>query len=116
MAQALESAFKPAFPNYRFPVECFYVGFTFEALLVAADAFKRSRSTHGPELMKAIRETDIADHIIIGPPIKFDEKGQNVGIPSASVQSRNLTPTVVLPAEVATMSPMLPMPPWQGRA
>jgi branched-chain amino acid transport system substrate-binding protein len=115
MAQALESAFKPAFPNYRFPVECFYVGFTFEALLVAADAFTRSRSTNGPELMKAIRETDIADHIIIGPPIKFDEKGQNVGIPSASVQSRNLTPTVVLPVEVATMSPMLPMPPWQGR-
>jgi len=115
MAQALESAFKPAFPNYRFPVECFYVGFTFEALLVAADAFTRSRSTNGPELMKAIRETDIADHIIIGPPIKFDEKGQNVGIPSASVQSRSLTPTVVLPVEVATMSPMLPMPPWQGR-
>ena len=70
---------------------------------------------NGPELIKANRETDIADHIIIGPPIKFDEKGQNVGIPSASVQSRNLTPTVVLPAEVATMSPRLPMPPWQGR-
>jgi branched-chain amino acid transport system substrate-binding protein len=116
MAQALEAAFKPAFPNFRFPVECFYVGFTFEALLVAADAFKRSGSTNGPELMQAIRETNIAEHIIIGPPIKFDEKGQNVGIPSASVQSRNRTPTVVLPSEVATMAPMLPMPPWQGRA
>ena len=52
---------------------------------------------------------------IVNRPIKFDEKGQNVGIPSASVQSRSLTPTVVLPVEVATMSPMLPMPPWQGR-
>ena len=46
--------------------------------MVAADAFKRSGSTNGPELMKAIRETNIADHIIIGPPIKFDEKGQNI--------------------------------------
>ena len=54
---------------------------------MAADAFKRSGSTNGAELMKAIRETNIADHIMIGPPIKFDEKGQNVGIPSASVQT-----------------------------
>ena len=115
MAQALEGAFKPAFPNFRFAVECFYVGFTFEALLVAADAFKRSGSADGPELMKAIRETNIAEHIIIGPPIRFDEKGQNIGIPSASVQSRNRTPAVVLPADVATMTPVLPMPPWQGR-
>ena len=116
MAQALEAAFKPAYPSLRFPVECFFVGFTFEALLVAADAFKRAGSTNGPELMAAIRATNIADHIMIGPPIKFDEKGQNVGIPSASVQSRNRTPTVVLPAEVATMAPLLPMPPWQGRS
>jgi branched-chain amino acid transport system substrate-binding protein len=116
MAQALEAAFKPAFPTFRFPVECFFVGFTFEALLVAADSFKRAGSTNGPELMKALRETNIVDHIMIGPPIKFDEKGQNAGIPVASVQSRNRTPTVVLPASVATMAPMLPMPPWQDRS
>jgi branched-chain amino acid transport system substrate-binding protein len=65
--------------------------------------------------MKAIRATDIADHVMIGPPIKFDDKGQNVGIPSAAVQNRNRTPTVVLPASVATMTPVLPMPGWQGR-
>ena len=70
--QALEAAFKPAFPTFRFPVECFFVGFTFEALLVAADSFKRAGSTNGPELMKALRETNIVDHIMIGPPIKFD--------------------------------------------
>jgi branched-chain amino acid transport system substrate-binding protein len=53
---------------------------------------------------------------MIGPPIKFDDKGQNVGIPSAAVQSRNRTPTVVLPATAATMTPVLPMPGWQGRS
>jgi branched-chain amino acid transport system substrate-binding protein len=52
---------------------------------------------------------------MIGPAIKFDEKGQNVGIPSAAVQNRNKTPTVTLPPEVATMAPVLPMPGWQGR-
>ncbi len=115
MAQTLEAAFKPANPNFRFAVECFNVGFTFEALLVAADGFKRAGTTNGAELMKAIRATNIADHVMIGPAIKFDEKGQNVGIPSAVVQNRNRTPTVVLPAAAATMAPVLPMPGWQGR-
>src|SRR5215831_8342921 len=116
MSQALEAAFKPAHPNFRFAVECFNVGFTFEALLVAADGFKRAGTTNGPALMQAIRATEIASHVMIGPPIKFDDKGQNVGIPSAAVQSRNRTPTVVLPAAAATMTPVLPMPGWQGRS
>jgi branched-chain amino acid transport system substrate-binding protein len=115
MSQALEAAYKAANPSYRFAVECFNAGFTFEALLVAADGFKRAATTNGAELMKAIRATDIADHAMIGPPIKFDEKGQNVSIPSAGVQNRNRTPTVVLPAPAATMAPVLPMPGWQGR-
>jgi branched-chain amino acid transport system substrate-binding protein len=116
MSQALEAAYKPAHPNFRFAVECFNAGFTFEALLVAADGFKRAGSTNGPALMQAIRATDIASHVMIGPPIKFDDKGQNVGIPSAAVQSRNRTPTVVLPVTAATMTPVLPMPGWQGRS
>src|SRR5262245_3443953 len=115
MSQALEAAFKPANPSLRFPVECFNVCFTFEALLIAADGFKRAGTANGPELMRAIRSTDIASHVMIGPPIKFDEKGQNVGIPSACVQSRNRIPTVVLPAASATMAPVLPMPGWQRR-
>jgi branched-chain amino acid transport system substrate-binding protein len=115
MSQALEAAYKIANPSYRFAVECFNVGFTFEALLIAADGFKRAGTSHGPELIKAIRETNIADHVMIGPPITFDEKGQNVRIPSAGVQNRNRTPTVVLPTAVATASPVLPMPAWNGR-
>jgi branched-chain amino acid transport system substrate-binding protein len=115
MTQALEKAFTPANPKFRFPVECFNVGFTFEAILVAAAAFKTAGTATGPELMKAVRETNITDHVMIGPAIKFDEKGQNVGIPSAAVQNRNKTPTVTLPPEAATMAPVLPMPGWQGR-
>jgi branched-chain amino acid transport system substrate-binding protein len=115
MTQALEKAYTPANPKFRFPVECFNVGFTFEAVLVAAAAFKTASTANGPEFMKAVRETNIADHVMIGPAIKFDEKGQNIGIPSAAVQNRNKTPTVTLPPEAATMAPVLPMPGWQGR-
>jgi branched-chain amino acid transport system substrate-binding protein len=116
MSQALEAAFKAAYPNFRFAVDCFNVGFTLEALLVAAAAFKRAGTTEGAPLMQAIRATNIADHAMIGPAIRFDEKGQNPGIPSACVQSRNRTPTVVLPVEAATMTPVLPQPSWQGRS
>jgi branched-chain amino acid transport system substrate-binding protein len=116
MAQALEAAFKPANPKYRFAVECFNVGFTFEALLIAADGFKRAGTTNSADYMKAIRATDIAEHVMIGPPIKFDDKGQNNAIPSPMIQNRNRTPTVVLPTDVATMAPVFPMPPWQGRS
>ncbi len=115
VTQALEAAYKKAQPKFRFAVECFNVGFTFDALMIAGDAFKRAGTTSGPELMKALRETNLTDHVMIGPPIKFDEKGQNNNLPSACVQNRDQTPTVVLPAEVATMTPVLPMPPWQGR-
>ncbi|MGZ8322786.1 MAG: hypothetical protein ACXW3N_06740, partial [Rhodoplanes sp.] len=59
--------------------------------------------------------TDIAEHVMIGGPIKFDDKGQNNNIGSAVIQNRNRTPTVVLPESAATMTPVLPMPPWQGR-
>jgi branched-chain amino acid transport system substrate-binding protein len=52
---------------------------------------------------------------MIGGPITFDEKGQNNNIPSAMIQNRNRTPTVVMPAENATMAPVFPKPPWQGR-
>jgi branched-chain amino acid transport system substrate-binding protein len=116
MTQALEVAFKTGHPNNRFAVDAFNVGFTFEALLIAADGFKRAGSAAGPELMNAIRATDITDHVMIGGAIRFDDKGQNNNIGTAVMQNRNRTPTVVLPAEAATQPPVLPMPGWQGRA
>lgn len=115
MTQALEAAYTPANPKHRFAVECFNAGFTFEALLVAGDAFKRAGTTDGETLMKAVRATDIAEHVMVGGPIKFDAKGQNNGIVSACVQNMNRTPTVVLPASAATAKPVFPMPAWQGR-
>ncbi len=115
MTEAVAAAFKPAFPKRRFAVEGFNVGFTFEAMLIAADGFKRAGTADGPELMKAIRATDLAEHVMIGGPIQFDDTGQNNNIGSAVLQNRDRTPTVVLPESAATMKPVLPMPPWKGR-
>ncbi len=115
MTQALEASFKAANPKNRFDYDCFNAGFTFEALLIAADAFKRAGTTDGPTLMKAIKETNLKDHVMTGGPIAFNDKGDNMNIASVSVQNLKSTPTVVFPADVSTAKPVLPLPSWQGR-
>ncbi|RAI45081.1 ABC transporter substrate-binding protein [Rhodoplanes roseus] len=116
VTQALAASYKVANPTNRFEVDCFNAGFTFEAIMVVADAFKRAGTADGPTLMKAVKATDIAEHVMTGGPIRFDEKGQNNNIQAAVVQNRNRTPTVVLPPDVAVAAPVVPMPAWQGRS
>ena len=115
ITQALDASFKVANPNNRFAVDSFNAGFTFEAIMVAADAFKRAGSTDGATLMDAIRKTNLDKHVMIGGPIAFNDKGQNVNIGNAAVQNQKQTPVVVLPTDVAVATPVLPMRPWQGR-
>ena len=88
------------------------VGFSLEAVLIAVDAHKRANSGDPKEIAEALRKTDIAEHVMIGGPIRFDEKGQNTGIESAALQNLNRKPTVVLPQEAAEASPVLPFPGW----
>ena len=92
------------------------VGFTFEAMMVAADAFKRAGSADGAALADAIRKTDIAERMMVGGPIRFDAKGQNTEIASACIQNRNGQPVVVLPKAAAQMAPVFPVPDWKARA
>ena len=87
MTQALEASFKTTNPKNRFDLDGFNAGFTFEALLIAADAFKRAGSGDGETLMKAIKATNIKDHVMIGGPIVFNEKGDNPNIGSAAIQN-----------------------------
>ncbi len=116
ITQALDREFTRQFPQNRFAVDSFNAGFTFEAIMIAADGFRRAGATAGPQLMEAIRATNIERHVMIGGAIRFDEKGQNPNIGSASVQNLRRTPTVVWPAEVAAGEAVLPMPSWQGRS
>ncbi len=109
----VDKAFIKQFPKDKLMFHALNVGFTFEALLVAADAFKRSGSNAAQPLTDAIRQTDITSRMIIGGPIKFDAKGQVQGILSAAVQNLNLRPTVVLPEANAEAKPVFPWPTYQ---
>lgn len=110
LTKVVEKAFLKQNPKDKLVFHGLNVGFTFEAILIAADAFKRAKSTDPKALADAIRNTNIASKMMLGAPIKFNQKGQVEGIGSACVQNLNLTPTVVLPANAATAKPVFPMP------
>src|SRR5437868_3810268 len=110
LTKVVEKAFLKQNPRDKLVFHGLNAGFTFEAILIAADAFKRARSTDPKTLAEAIRQTNIADKMMLGGPIKFNAKGQVEGIGSAWVQHLTLLPTVVLPKEAATAKPVFPVP------
>jgi branched-chain amino acid transport system substrate-binding protein len=112
MTAELRKRFTKAYPDETFELN---VGFTFEAILIAADAAKRAGGVQSEALVEALRTTDIKEHVMTGGPIKFSEEGQNVDIVSAAVQNRNGGMAVVLPADIATEKPVFPMPKWKDR-
>jgi len=110
LTKVVEKAFLKQNPKDKLPYHGLNVGFTFEAILIAADAFKRAKSTDPKTLAEAIRQTNITSKMMLGGPIKFNAKGQVEGIGSACLQNLNEVPTVVLPASAATAKPVFPMP------
>jgi len=112
MSQSLEKRYAAKYKDGQVDIN---IGFTYEALQVAADAYARAKATGPAELMAAIKSTNIAEHVMTGGPIKFDEKGQNTGIQAAAVQNLKNKPTVVLPAAFAETKPIFPMPGWRAK-
>jgi branched-chain amino acid transport system substrate-binding protein len=110
LTKTVEKAFLKQNPKDKLVFHGLNAGFTFEAILIAADAFKRARTADPKTLADAIRQTNITNKMSLGGPIKFNDKGQVEGIGSACVQNLNLIPTVVLPAASATAKPVFPVP------
>ncbi len=75
--------------------------FTFEALLVVADAYKRAGSTDPKALADAIRTTNITDNVSIGPGITFDAKGQNEKVRQGAFQNRGSKLVTLAPPAAA---------------
>jgi branched-chain amino acid transport system substrate-binding protein len=90
--------------------------YTFEALLVAADAYKRARSTEPKALADAIRATNITENVSIGPGIQFNEKGQNDKLKNAAIQNREGKLVTVAPKTAANAKAELPMKPYDKRS
>jgi len=90
--------------------------YTFEALLIAADAYKRAGSADPTALADAIRKTNITDNASIGPGIQFDAKGQNDKIVGGAIQNRGGKLITVAPKAAAIGKAEWPLTPYDKRA
>jgi branched-chain amino acid transport system substrate-binding protein len=113
LSKKLVAAFSKAYPELNLNEK--HV-FTFEALLVAADAFKRAGSTDPKAMVEAIRTTNITNNVSIGPGIQFNAKGQNDKLKNAGIQNRDGKFVTLAPKAASDAKPELPMIPYDKRA
>jgi branched-chain amino acid transport system substrate-binding protein len=112
MTKVLEKHHKAKFPGAQIDIDA---GFTFEALLIAAHGWLAAKSTKPDALMEALRKTKIDDHVMVGGPIEFDAKGQNLNIKGTVLQNLKRNVTVVLPKDVAEAELVFPQPGWNDK-
>ena len=113
MSKQLEAALAKAHPGFNLNTNHVY---TFEALLIAADAYKRAGSSDPKVLADAVRTTNIKDNVSIGPGIQFDAKGQNDKILGGGIQNRGGKLITVAPKQAANGKPEWPLQPYDKRA
>ncbi|MFZ3349951.1 MAG: ABC transporter substrate-binding protein [Xanthobacteraceae bacterium] len=112
MTKTLQDAFTKKFPDLNMNTNHVY---TFEALLIAADAYKRAGSADPKALAAALHATNITDNVSIGPGIMFDAKGQNIGLKCGAVQNRGGKQVTVAPKEAANAKLEWPMKSYLSR-
>jgi branched-chain amino acid transport system substrate-binding protein len=113
LSKALEAALGKAYPDVNPNTNHVY---TFEALLVAADAYKRAGSTDPKQLAEAVRKTNITDNVSTGPGIQFNEKGQNDKLKNSAIQNRGGKLVVVAPKAAANAKAEYPMTDYTKRS
>jgi branched-chain amino acid transport system substrate-binding protein len=113
LSKKLEDALAAASPGINLSTNHVY---TFEALLVAADAFKRAGSTDPNALVEAIRKTNITDNVSPGPGIQFNAKGQNDKLKNSAIQNRGGKLVTLAPKSAANAKPEWPLTPYDKRA
>ena len=112
MSKQLDAALAKAHPGINLNTNHVY---TFEALLVAADAYKRAGSTDPKALADAIRKTNITDNVSPGPGIQFNEKGQNDKLKNSAIQNQGGKLVTIAPKAAANAKPEWPMTPYDKR-
>jgi branched-chain amino acid transport system substrate-binding protein len=112
LTPVLEAALAKAYPGVNLNTNQV---FTFEALLVAADAYKRAGSVDPKALAEAIRTTNITDNVSIGAGIQFNAKGQNDKVGDGATQNRGGQNVVLAPKPAANAKPEWPMRSYLSR-
>src|SRR6185503_9380639 len=106
LSKQLEAALGKKFPGVNMNTNHVY---TFEALLVASDAYKRAKSADPKALADAIRATNITENVSPGPGISFNEKGQNDKLRNSAIQNRGGKLVTVAPKGSTNAKAQWPM-------
>jgi branched-chain amino acid transport system substrate-binding protein len=112
LSKKLETALAKAHPGVNLNTNHIY---TFEALLVAADAYKRAGSSDPTALADAIRKVNITNNVSPGPGIQFNEKGQNDKVKGSAIQNRGGKLVTVAPKVAANAKVEWPLKPYDKR-
>jgi branched-chain amino acid transport system substrate-binding protein len=115
ITKTVHAAFKKKWPKDELAFHGTNVGYTFDAIMIAADAYKRAGATDAKTLAEAIRKTDIpaTKRVSLGGPIRFNAKGQVENNLSASVQNLKGKPTITLPVDYAEGKLVFPAPDYK---
>jgi hypothetical protein len=81
-----------------------------DSVLLAAETATRNPDARGPALAAALRGSVLATKMLRGPPLRFDQRGQNLALPSVALQNRPSRPVVVLPRDFAEEAAVWPNP------
>ena len=112
MSKAMNAAWEKRFPDRNLNTSHSH---SFEAMLIALDAFKRAGTTEPGKLIEALRATDIKDSVTVGPGIKFNANGQNPDTKNSIIQNRDGKIIPVVPKAAAAGAPIWPMRAWDKR-
>ena len=112
LSKKLEDALAKAHPGVNLNTNHVY---TFEALLAAADAYKRAGSSDPKALADAIRQVNITNNVSPGPGIQFNEKGQNDKLKGSAIQNRGGKLVTVAPKIAANAKVEWPLKPYDKR-
>lgn len=88
---------------------------SYDTILVIADALERAGSTDKDSIRKALMATKLEEKTSIGGPIRFDEKGDNIGAGSAIMQIQDGKSKCIYPLEYALAKAIYPAPKWEKR-
>jgi branched-chain amino acid transport system substrate-binding protein len=112
LSKELEAALARKYPEINLNTNHIY---TFEALLIAADAYKRAGSTDPKALADAIRATNITENVSTGPGISFNAKGQNDKLKNSGIQNRGGKLVTVAPKGATNASAEWPIAAYDKR-
>jgi branched-chain amino acid transport system substrate-binding protein len=112
LSKKLEEALAKKYPGVNLNTNHVY---TFEALLVAADAYKRAGSADPKALADAIRKTNITNNVSPGAGIMFNAKGQNDKLKDSAIQNRGGKLVTVAPKVAANAKVEWPLTPYDKR-